>query len=133
MRHRGRRHAQHLGQRNHHKQLEAELADLHHKEDALLFTSGYVSNWAALSTLGARLPNAVILSDALNHASMIEGIRHAKLPEGHLEAQRSRGPGPEARRVARPAKIVAFESVYSMDGDIAPIKEISTSATSTGR
>jgi 5-aminolevulinate synthase len=80
-----------------HVVLEAELADLHHKEAALLFTSGYVSNWAALGTLGARLPNCVILSDALNHASMIDPDR---------------------------PKLVAFESVYSMDGDIAPIAEI---------
>ena len=108
-----------------HRQLELELADLHHKEDALLFTSGYVSNWAALGTLAARLPNCVVLSDALNHASMIEGIRHSRaecLKFKHNDVAdldrllASVEPG-------RP-KLVAFESVYSMDGDIAPIKEI---------
>ena len=108
-----------------HVQLEAELADLHGKEAALLFTSGYVSNWAALGTLGARLPNCVILSDALNHASMIEGIRHSR-----AEVQKFAHNSPEDldRRLSaldpsRP-KLVAFESVYSMDGDIAPIAEL---------
>ena len=113
------------GNAQEHLLLEAELADLHCKEAALLFTSGYVSNWASLSTLGARLPNAVILSDALNHASMIEGIRHAKCDKkiwAHndvedLDRKLSECP-------ANATKIVAFESVYSMDGDIAPIKEI---------
>ena len=113
------------GTNHYHLLLEQELADLHGKEDALLFTSGYVSNWASLSTLGARLPNAVILSDSLNHASMIEGIRHSKAakkiwkhndPEDLNRALSECGP--------YQAKIVAFESVYSMDGDIAPIKEI---------
>lgn len=108
-----------------HRQLERELADLHGKEDALLFTSGYVSNWAALSTLATKLPNCVVLSDALNHASMIEGIRHSR-----AECLRFKHNDPEdldrllsGIEPGRP-KLVAFESVYSMDGDIAPIKEI---------
>ncbi|MEO0860364.1 MAG: 5-aminolevulinate synthase [Pseudomonadota bacterium] len=113
------------GTNHHHLELEAELADLHGKEAALLFTSGYVSNWAALSTLGARLPNAVILSDSLNHASMIEGIRHSKAHKviwNHNDVEDL-----DRKLAALPAnatKIVAFESVYSMDGDIAPIREI---------
>ena len=108
-----------------HVALERELADLHGKEAALLFTSGYVSNWASLSTLGARLPNAVILSDSLNHASMIEGIRHAKCARRiwkHNDVEDLRRHLAELPEGATP--IVAFESVYSMDGDIAPIKEI---------
>jgi len=113
------------GTNHQHLLLEQELADLHGKDDALLFTSGYVSNWAALSTLGSKLPNAVILSDSLNHASMIEGIRHARCEKkiwAHNDVEdlerKLRECDPEA------PKIVAFESVYSMDGDIAPIKEI---------
>jgi len=108
-----------------HVQLEAELADLHGKEDALLFTSGYVSNWAALGTLAARIPNCVVLSDALNHASMIEGIRHSKAQR--LIWKHNDLADLEAKLASLPTdqpKLIAFESVYSMDGDIAPIKEI---------
>ncbi len=113
------------GTNHQHKLLEAELADLHGKESALLFTSGYVSNWAALSTLGSRLPDAVILSDELNHASMIEGIRHARCQK---MIWKHNDPEDLDRKLAslpsNATKIVAFESVYSMDGDICPMQEI---------
>ncbi|MDP2696805.1 5-aminolevulinate synthase [Thalassospira sp.] len=108
-----------------HVALEEELADLHDKESALLMTSGYVANWTTLSTLGSKLPDCVIVSDALNHNSMIEGMRHSRAERriwkhndvAHLE-EILRDLGQNR------AKIVAFESVYSMDGDIAPIAEI---------
>jgi 5-aminolevulinate synthase len=108
----------------HHLELERELADLHGKERALLFTSGYVSNWAALGTLGARIPNAVILSDEGNHASMIEGIRHSRADKALWRHNDWRDLDRKLHAVGDRPKIVAFESVYSMDGDIAPIREI---------
>ena len=121
------------GTNHHHVLLEAELADLHGKEAALLFTSGYVSNWAALGTLAARLPNCVVLSDAGNHASMIEGIRHSR---AERQVFTHNSPDDLDRRLSRldPArpKLVAFESVYSMDGDIAPIKELCDVADAHG-
>ena len=107
-----------------HRALEAELADLHGKEAALLFTSGYVSNWAALGTLGARIPNAVILSDEKNHASMIEGIRHSRADKVLWKHNDWRDLDRKLHAVGDRPKVVAFESVYSMDGDIAPIREI---------
>jgi Aminotransferase class I and II len=107
----------------HHRiiELEAELADLHRKEAALVFTSGWLSNLASISTIASLLPNCLILSDALNHNSMIEGIRRsgcekkiwrhndvAHLEQLLLEAGRDR------------MKLIVFESLYSMDGDIGP-------------
>jgi 5-aminolevulinate synthase len=108
-----------------HVQLETELADLHDKEAALLFTSGWISNLAALGTLGRLMPGCAVFSDALNHNSMIEGIRRSGAERfifrhndvAHLDELMS------SVDPARP-KIVAFESVYSMDGDIAPIAAI---------
>jgi 5-aminolevulinate synthase len=105
--------------------LERELAELHRKEAALLFTSGYVSNMASLSTLASRIPGCTILSDELNHASMIEGIRHSR-SETRIFAHND--PRDLERKLSdldpHAPKLVAFESVYSMDGDIAPIAEL---------
>jgi len=113
------------GTTHYHVELERELADLHGKASSLLFTSGYVANEAALSTLARILPGCVIFSDEQNHASMIEGIRHGGGPKriwahndvDDLDRQLS-------EYSADTPKVVAFESVYSMDGDIAPIAEI---------
>ncbi len=105
-----------------HLLLERELADLHGREAALVFTSGYVANEAVLSTLAREMPGTVVLSDAQNHASMIAGIRHSRA-EKHIF--RHNDPDDLARLLDRidpdRPKLVCFESVYSMDGDIAPI------------
>ena len=114
-------------------ELEAELADLHGKEAGLVFTSGFVSNEAAISTIARLLPDCLILSDELNHASMIEGIRRSGCEKklwrhndtAHLE---------ELLQATEPgrAKLIVFESVYSMDGDVSPIKEICDLAETYG-
>lgn len=113
------------GTSRYHVELEREVASLHDKERALLFSSCYVANSATLETLGKILPDCVIYSDAKNHASLIEGIRHSKLEKrifrhndvGHLRELLQQEEG------ARP-RLIVFESVYSMDGTVAPIKEI---------
>lgn len=108
-----------------HKRLEAELADLHGKEEALLFTSAYIANDATLSTLPKLFPGLIIYSDALNHASMIEGVRRnggAKRIFRHNDVAHLR----ELLAADDPSvpKLIAFESIYSMDGDFGPIEEI---------
>src|SRR5688572_1034681 len=113
------------GKTHYHIDLEGELAELHGKETALLFTSGYISNEAALSTIAKLLPGCIIFSDALNHASMIAGIRNSGCEKQvfrhndleHLEQLLAEAPEDAP-------KLIAFESVYSMDGDVAPIAEI---------
>jgi 5-aminolevulinate synthase len=113
------------GNTHYHVDLEHELADLHGKDGALLFTSGYISNEATLATLGKILPGCVIFSDELNHASMIAGIRNSGCEKrvwrhndlAHLEELLAAEP-------AETPKLIAFESVYSMDGDVAPLAAI---------
>src|SRR6185437_9145525 len=105
-------------------ELERELADLHGKQSALVFTSGYISNQTGIATIAKLIPNCLILSDAYNHNSMIEGIRHAGCDKlifrhndlTHLEELLTAAG-------SRP-KLIAFESIYSMDGDVAPINAI---------
>jgi 5-aminolevulinate synthase len=113
------------GTNHYHVLLEQELADLHGKEAALIFTSGYVSNWTTLSTLGANIPGVVIFSDAGNHASMIEGVRHSRAEKRIWKHNDVKDLDRQLSEYGSDVpKIVAFESVYSMDGDIAPIREI---------
>jgi len=121
------------GTNHYHVLLERELADLHGKEAALLFNSGYMSNLATLGTLASRIPGCIVLSDAANHASMIEGIRQSRA-EKVIFAHND--PADLDRKLAaldpRAPKLVAFESVYSMDGDMSPIAEICDVADAHG-
>jgi 5-aminolevulinate synthase len=113
------------GTTHYHVELEAELAELHAKEAALLFTSGFVSNDATLATLAKLLPGLVVFSDALNHASMIEGIRHGGV-EKRIFRHNDMADLERLLAAVDPSapKLIVFESVYSMDGDFGPVREI---------
>ena len=116
-----------------HLQLEAEIADLHRREAALVFTSGFVANEAALSTLARTIPDMIVVSDALNHASMIAGISHSRADKRVFRHNDPRDlAGILAALPAESPKLVCFESVYSMDGDIAPIAELCDIADAYG-
>jgi 5-aminolevulinate synthase len=113
------------GTNHEHVLLERALAKLHGTEDALLFNSGYMSNWASLSTLASRMPGCVIVSDEMNHASMIEGMRHSRAERRMFKHNDVADLERVLSEIDPSApKLVAFESVYSMDGDIAPIEAI---------
>ncbi|GGE37070.1 5-aminolevulinate synthase [Marinicauda pacifica] len=113
------------GTTHYHVELERSLAELHEKESALLFTSGYIANQATLATLGKILPGLIIYSDALNHASMIEGVRQANC-EKHVWRHNDVEHLEELLKAAPldAPKVIALESVYSMDGDIGPLREV---------
>src|SRR6201987_596491 len=106
-------------------ELERELADLHGKEAALVFTSGYVSNQTGIATMAKLMPNCLILSDTLNHNSMIEGVRQSTC-EKKIFRHNDLAPLEELLAAAEPdrPKLIVFESLYSMDGDVAPVHAI---------
>src|SRR6202051_2707434 len=105
-------------------ELERELADLHRKEAALVFTSGYVSNEAGISTIAKLLPNCLILSDAWNHNSMIEGVRQSGVEKKIFRHNDMEHLEELLRAAGHRPKLIVFESLYSMDGDVAPVAKI---------
>ena len=113
------------GTNHYHILLEKELAHLHGKESGLIFTSGYVANLTTLSTLGKMLPNCVILSDSMNHNSMIAGVKYARCEKVIFEHNNISDLEAKIRQIGKDRPIIiAFESVYSMDGDIAPVRDM---------
>ncbi len=113
------------GTNHYHILLEQELAHLHGKESGLIFTSGYVANLTTLSTLGKMLPNCVILSDSMNHNSMIAGVKYARCEKVIFEHNNVSDLEAKIRQIGKDRPIIiAFESVYSMDGDIAPVRDM---------
>ena len=113
------------GTNHYHILLEQELAELHNKGAGLIFTSGYVANLTTLSTIGQMLPNCVIVSDEMNHNSMIAGVKYARCEKVIFEHNDVSDLKAKIRQIGKDRPIIiAFESVYSMDGDIAPIRDI---------